>query len=102
MGSIFLRNFFIGLDFETMQLAVGLNKFSTAASIEGKSPNPFKFPKEDDSAVFIVLVFLIILVGVALYFFCKERKKQKLIQDAKDSQGKYKKIYKNGVEVKPS
>mgnify|MGYP006950394172 CR=1 FL=1 len=25
-----------------------------------------------------------------------------MIQDAKDSQGRYKKIYKNGVEVKPS
>ena len=81
---------------------MGLNKFSTAASIEGKSPNPFKFPEKNDAAVFIVLAFLIILVGVALYFFCKERKKQQIIQDAKDSQGRYKKIYKNGVEVKPS
>mgnify|MGYP006096593441 CR=1 FL=1 len=73
LGSIFLRNFFIGLDFETMQLAVGLNKVSAAASIEGKSSNPFRIPKNHDEAIVFVVVFLIVLVGVALFFFCKER-----------------------------
>ena len=42
LGTIFLRNFFIGLDYENQQLAIGLNKIANFASIEGKSINPFK------------------------------------------------------------
>ena len=103
LGSIFLRNFFIGLDYETMQVAVGLNKVSSSASIEGKSYNPYRRIAENHyTVVIIVIVILTILVAVALYFFCQERKKQQMLKDAKDSQGRYKKIYKNGVEVKPS
>jgi hypothetical protein len=103
LGSIFLRNFFIGLDYETQQLAVGLNKVSVSASIEGKSSNPYKYiPEKHEAGIIIFLSFLFILVIVALTFFFRERKKERLIQNSKDSQGKYKKIYKNGVEVKPS
>ena len=41
LGSVFLRNFYVGLDFANNKLLIGLNKNTNDAYIVGSSPNPF-------------------------------------------------------------
>lgn len=36
LGTIFLRNFFVGLDYESNLILIGINKGATAAALHGK------------------------------------------------------------------
>lgn len=68
LGSIFLRNFYVGLDYEFDSLLIGLNKDNKDAEIHGSSPNPFKPPEPKASTgetvglVLLLVAFFIIVV----------------------------------------
>ena len=44
LGSVFLRNFYVGLDFANNKLLIGLNKNTNDAEIRGYSSSPYKIP----------------------------------------------------------
>jgi hypothetical protein len=41
LGTVFLRNFYTGLDYDHNQLLIGLNQGSSSAKMVGKAENPF-------------------------------------------------------------
>mmetsp|Transcript_9682 Transcript_9682/g.16287 ORF Transcript_9682/g.16287 Transcript_9682/m.16287 type:complete len:234 (-) Transcript_9682:135-836(-) len=114
LGTIFLRNFFTGLDYENGQILIGLNYGTSFASISGGSPNPF-IKDTGNGAIVFVLCFLLILLFIAIifYFRARQHEKERLVTFAKpsklrldDDEGPEEeqpvKRYRNGVELKPS
>jgi len=104
LGTIFLRNFYVGFDYENSKMAIGLNKGTSNAAIRGSSPlnieneaSKEEQAKKNNRAIVFVILFLVLMVGVALFFFFRARKAEKanVITFAKPR-------YRNGVEVKPS
>ena len=75
LGTIFLRNFYTGLDFENNMLLIGINKGSTAAESHGKSENPFK-PREGNGAVLFVITFIIVMIAVAVACFVRSKRNE--------------------------
>lgn len=69
LGSIFLRNFYVGLDYSQNLIVVGLNKGTTHASIIGSSANPYMKHEKDKGSVVFVIMFLGFMFGVALIFY---------------------------------
>ena len=103
LGTVFLRNFYTGLDFENNMLVIGLNKGTTTASLQGKAENPFK-PKEGNGAILFVITFIIVMFAIAVACFVRSRRLEnaKTINFAHLSTDDMKKRYRNGVEIKPS
>ena len=103
LGTIFLRNFYTGLDFDKNLIVIGVNQGTTHATIFGKSVNPYA--KETNvAAIVVVVVFMITLFSIAFYCYYKAKKEEEAntVTFAKIDQSEAKKRYKNGVEVKPS
>lgn len=75
LGSIFLRNFYTGLDFDNNLLLIGINQGSTSASLHGKSENPFK-PKEGNGAILFVITFIIVMIAVAVACFVRSKRNE--------------------------
>ena len=75
LGTIFLRNFYTGLDFENNMLLIGINKGATAAELHGKSENPFK-PREGNGAVLFVITFIIVMIAVAVACFVRSKRNE--------------------------
>lgn len=75
LGTIFLRNFFVGLDYENNMLLIGINKGATAAELHGKSENPFK-PKEGNGAILFVITFIIVMIAVAVACFVRSKRNE--------------------------
>jgi hypothetical protein len=61
-----LRNFFVGLDFYGNEIAIGLNKGTTVASIIGTSKHTK--PEKSQSMITFIVIFFVSLVSIALYF----------------------------------
>ena len=74
LGTIFLRNFYTGLDFENDMLLIGINKGSTGAEFNGKLENPNK-PSEGNGAVLLVITFIIVMIAVAVTCFVRFKRK---------------------------
>jgi len=108
LGSIFLRNFYTGLDYEHNMLLIGLNKNSDDAEIHGASPNPYGNGGGGNNALLFVLLFLLLLIiiAVACYLRAKKIEKERTVvfegPDAVASSSETGRRYKNGVEIKPS
>jgi len=77
LGTIFLRNFYVGLDYNYEQIVIGLNEGTTYASIMGSSPNPNFKSEKDKGAVVFVLMFLIFMFGIAITFYFRSRQQEK-------------------------
>ena len=115
MGTIFLRNFFVGLDYEYDSLVIGLNRENNDAEIHGQAPFPYKKETGSNAALLFVTIFLIVLVIVAIACYLRSKKIEKerevkfdgpsSVTDPTETEaGKSstKPRYVNGVEMKPS
>ena len=114
LGSIFLRNFYVGLDYEKNQLVLGLNKGNLDATMT--------YPDTDDDGrhktlnmvgLFVGIYFILVLLLALICFIRSKRlKEREVVFDGPSSvtdptQTEYgmkenKPKYKNGVEVMPS
>lgn len=104
LGTIFLRNFYTGLNYHYNSLLIGLNQGTTDAEIMGAAPNPFK-PKTNHGAIIFVIAFLVLMFAIAIFFYFRSQRieQQRTIVFAGPSDmSETKKRYKNGVEIKPS
>ena len=73
LGTIFLRNFYTGLDFANNLLLIGINKGTTAAQLHGKLANPYK-PSDLFDPIFFVIVFIIVMLGIAIACFIRSKR----------------------------
>lgn len=105
LGTIFLRNFYTGLDFEHNMIAIGLNLGTPHAQIFGSASNP-NDPNVNNGPFGFVIAFMSTMVLVAIIFFYKSKQseKQRQVTFAKStaSTSGAVKRYRNGVELKPS
>ena len=105
LGTLFLRNFYVGLDFEYNSVLIGRNKVSKDVSIHGSSPNPFK--QGPSPALIFVVIFLLVLVVVGVFCYVRAKKideEQRTIifgREVVKSDSQVRR-YRNGVEIKPS
>lgn len=80
MGTIFLRNFYTGLDFDNNYILLGLNKGTTSAKLIGKTNNPFIKKGGNGALVFvIVFVVLMLIVAGACYYRAKRNERMNTI-----------------------
>lgn len=75
LGTIFLRNFYTGLDFENNMLLIGVNKGTTSGYLNGKAENPFKV-KEGNGAILFVITFIIVMIAVAVACFVRSKRNE--------------------------
>lgn len=102
LGTIFLRNFYTGLDFDKNLLLIGLNQGTDSAQILGKADNPFR-PSGNGAIIFVILfLFIMFAIALACYIRAKKNEKDRLVTFAPTTHEDIKKRYRNGVEVKPS
>jgi hypothetical protein len=79
LGSVFLRNFYTGLDYKNDMIYIGVNKGqaeNARASIHGRVYNPFKPRYTIFKATLIILFFGIIICGVVYYVHRKQEFEQ--------------------------
>ena len=112
LGTIFLRNFYVGLDYDQNQMLVGLNKNPTTADGEeflggptaemhGKSEDPHK--RRGSGAIWFVIFFFFLLGGIATFFYIKHKQmEQDKTSTFASKVDETKKRFKNGVQVKSS
>ena len=75
LGSIFLRNFYTGLDYRYNALLIGLNNNGNDAEIHGHSANPYSDDSNSGSkALIFVLLFLALLIIVAILCYLRAKK----------------------------
>lgn len=104
LGTIFLRNFYTGLNYHYNSLLIGLNQGTTDAEIMGKAPNPYK-PKSNHGAIIFVIAFLILMFAIAIFFYFRSQRienQRTIVFAGPSDMSETKKRYKNGVEIKPS
>lgn len=73
LGTIFLRNFYTGLNYHYNTLLIGLNQGTTDAEIMGAAPNPYK-PKSNHGAIIFVIAFLILMFAIAIFFYFRSQR----------------------------
>ena len=76
LGTIFLRNFYTGLDYNTQEIMLGINEGTDSASMIGKSMSKEKKSQQgthSNSLVFISF-FLLTLMVIAMVCYCKNKK----------------------------
>jgi hypothetical protein len=72
LGTIFLRNFYTGLDFDNNIILIGVNRGSSnraKAYIFGELLNPYR---SNGVTVSIIIVILLIAFGFAIVFYFKQ------------------------------
>lgn len=103
LGTVFLRNFYMALDFENNQLGFAQNVDSWADTTEfvGKAPNPYD---RSYGLVIFVIAFLSVLTVIALfiYFRSKKLEEERTVVFGHEQSAEKTTRYKNGVEIKPS
>ena len=108
LGTIFLRNFYVGLDYGNNQILIGLNNnpasqgyLGITAEMHGKSEDPHK--RRGSGAAWFVVLFFVFMGAIAGFFYWRHRKleQEKTITFA-SKVDESKKRYKDGVEVKAS
>lgn len=78
LGTVFLRNFYVGLDYDKDLIIIGINKEASdyaSAEIIGHSVDPYK-PKVGSYGplIFILILCIIIAVIAAAWYFWKNKK----------------------------
>lgn len=104
LGTIFLRNFYTGLNYHYNSLLIGLNQGTTDAEIQGAAPNPYK-PKSNHGAIIFVIAFLVLMFAIAIFFYFRSQRiehQRTIVFAGPSDMSETKKRYKNGVEIKPS
>lgn len=77
LGTIFLRNFYTALDYDSDLIVIGVNRGSAhlaKATVVGHRANPF-LPKEGGSvaAVFVIVIVVVVAVVAAVAFVLRRR-----------------------------
>ena len=74
LGTVFLRNFYTGLDYQNDMIYIGVNKGqadNTRRSIKGRVYNPFKPRYTVFKATIIIMFFGIVVCGIVYYLHRK-------------------------------
>jgi len=74
LGSIFLRNFYVGLDYESNQLVLGLNKGNLYASMSYPEVNDNSRGKTVGVVGLFVLAYLCIMLVLALVCYLRSKR----------------------------
>ena len=77
LGTIFLRNFYTGLNFDKNLLLIGLNNDSENAKIHGKAVNPFLPKEKSNGPVIVVCLILLTLFGIAIGCFIRAKNNER-------------------------
>ena len=80
LGTIFLRNFYTALNFETNLIMIGVNKGSSdtaKAKIIGEVYNPFAEADKSGAGLAFVIILLLILFSLAILSFLKSNNQLK-------------------------
>jgi len=75
LGTVFLRNFYVGLDYAENEILIGVNAGSSdraRATILGRLPNP----NNQGLMTGIVVLILLVLFGLAIVFYFKNQEAQ--------------------------
>jgi hypothetical protein len=75
LGTIFLRNFYTGLDYENNLVLIGVNEGSTTAMMTGEAPDPNRKRKTAGATVWVVL-FIISMIAISIALFVRQQKVQ--------------------------
>ena len=70
LGTIFLKNFYTGFDYENNEIIIGVNKGIYSAEIFGFSPNPKDSTKTYSNVLFLI-IFIIVLIGVGILIYIR-------------------------------
>lgn len=70
LGTLFLKNFYTGFDYNNNEILIGVNKGSYSAEIFGFSPNPKDVTYSNSNYIFIIILILI-LFGVAILIYIR-------------------------------
>jgi hypothetical protein len=70
LGTIFLRNFYTGLDYENNLIMIGVNKGTTSAFMVGEAPDPNR-PKKKMGATIWVVLFIISMIALSIALFVR-------------------------------
>lgn len=102
LGTIFLRNFYTGLDYENNLVVLGINNGITSAELIGKTANPFEVKQGSGSLVFVIIfIIVMIVVAAGCYLRAKRNERRNIVEFNHDHED-LKKKYRDGVEIKPS
>ena len=102
-GTIFLRNFYMALDYENKNLgfAQNVDMWDDTTQFAGRSSNP---AEKSYGMVIIVAVFLLGLttIAVCIYFKTKKSDQRSVDKVVFDHENQTVPRYRDGVEIKPS
>lgn len=73
LGTIFLRNFYTGLDYENNLIILGVNKGTTSAYLTGEAPDPNR-PRKTMGATIWVILFIITMIAISIALFVRQQK----------------------------
>jgi hypothetical protein len=68
LGTIFLKNFYTGFDYNNDEILIGVNKGSYSAEIFGFSPNPKDITSTNSNYILIIVLILILFGGAILIY----------------------------------
>lgn len=74
LGTIFLRNFYAGLDYENDLILIGVNQGTTSAYMTGEAPDP-NTPKKKLGATIWVILFIISMIAISIALFVRQQQK---------------------------
>ena len=113
LGTIFLRNFYVVLNFKDNMLLIGLNKNTNDAEIVGASRDPHRNSQKDrqrsgHTAFFVIFFITLAIIIAGLCYYRAKRNEQartitfKVPKPLLSEEGQTVRRYKDGVEIKPS
>ena len=73
LGTIFLRNFYTGLDYENNLILLGPNEGTDKAFMTGEAPNPNR-PKRQMGATVWVVIFIISMIAISIALFVRQQR----------------------------
>jgi hypothetical protein len=81
LGTVFLRNFYTGLDYDENLIMIGVNKGSSdtaKAELIGKIYNPYKHvDAPGGGSVAVVLCFFLVLFAMAVLYIVKAKSQER-------------------------
>ena len=77
LGTIFLRNFYTGLDFDNNYILLGINDGTSTANLIGKTANPF-LKKQGNGALIFVIIFVVLMLMVAAACYIRAKRNERM------------------------
>lgn len=88
LGQTFLKNFYVGLDYESNSIQIGLNANATTAEMvqlkrmpdygrsKGNQASPTPKKKQNKTELIVIFVFVFVIVLAAIVWFIRQRKQK--------------------------